>query len=51
VGAATLPRPAVAQTTTTTAARVLRFVPHANVANLDPVWSTQLISRIHGYGK
>jgi peptide/nickel transport system substrate-binding protein len=24
-------------------------VPHANLANLDPVWSTQVISRIHGF--
>ena len=46
LGAATLTSPAFAQPA---AARTLRFVPHANLANLDPVWSTQLISRIHGF--
>nr|WP_328702776.1 ABC transporter substrate-binding protein [Belnapia mucosa] len=24
-------------------------MPHANLANLDPIWSTQLISRTHGF--
>ncbi len=47
LGAAVLPRPAVAQPAAAT--RMLRFVPHANLANLDPIWSTQLISRIHGF--
>jgi len=29
--------------------RVLRFVPHANLAVLDPIWTTAYISRNHGY--
>jgi peptide/nickel transport system substrate-binding protein len=47
LGGAALARPALAQPAA--AARALRFVPHANLANLDPVWSTQVISRIHGF--
>ena len=46
LGATALARPALAQPA---GARTLRFVPHANLANLDPVWSTQLVSRIHGF--
>ena len=29
-------------------ARTLRFVPHANLAVLDPIWTTAYISRNHG---
>jgi len=43
-GAATLAAPARAQ-----AARTLRFVPHANLTSLDPVWTTAWITRNHGY--
>ena len=44
--ASALAMPAVGRGAT---ARTLRYVPHANLANLDPIWSTQLISRIHGF--
>jgi len=37
--------PALAQP----AGRVLRFVPHANLTVLDPVWTTAYITRNHGY--
>ena len=30
-------------------AQVLRFVPHANLTSLDPVWTTAWITRYHGY--
>ena len=30
-------------------ARVLRFVPQANLTSLDPVWTTAWITRNHGY--
>ena len=43
-GAITLARPAVAQP-----ARVLRMVPQANLASLDPIWSTANITRNHGF--
>ena len=43
-GGAALARPALAQ-----AARVLRMVPQANLASLDPVWSTANITRNHGF--
>ena len=43
-GAATLATPALAQ-----APRVLRMVPQANLASLDPVWSTANITRNHGF--
>ena len=36
-------RPAIAQP-----ARVLKFVPHANLANPDPVWTTSAIAFNHG---
>jgi peptide/nickel transport system substrate-binding protein len=40
-----LARPAFAQG----AARTLRFVPHANLTSLDPLWSNSLISLMHAY--
>ena len=43
-GVAALARPALAQ-----APRVLRMVPQANLASLDPVWSTANITRNHGF--
>ena len=42
--AATLARPSIAQP-----ARVLRFVPQANLANPDPVWTTATVAINHGY--
>ena len=44
IGAATLARPAVAQP-----ANVLRFVPQANLANPDPIWTTATVATNHGY--
>ena len=42
--AGALTAPAAAQP-----ARLLRFVPHANLTSLDPVWTTAWITRNHGY--
>ena len=42
-----LARPALAQGAGN--ARVLRFVPHADLANPDPVWSTTTVAAMHGY--
>ena len=28
---------------------VLRVIPHADLKNLDPIWTTAYISRNHGY--
>ncbi len=42
--AASLARPAIAQP-----ARVLRFVPQADLANPDPVWSTTVIAAEHAF--
>ena len=39
-----LARPSLAQ-----GARVLRYVPQADLANPDPVWSTATVVAIHGY--
>ena len=38
-----LSRPAIAQP-----ARVLKFIPHANLANPDPVWTTSAVAFNHG---
>jgi peptide/nickel transport system substrate-binding protein len=35
--------------TTATAETVLRVIPHADLKNLDPIWTTAYISRNHGY--
>jgi peptide/nickel transport system substrate-binding protein len=43
--AGSLCRPAIAQG----GARPLRFVPHAPLTVLDPVWATAFVSRNHGY--
>ena len=29
--------------------KILRFVPHANLAVLDPIWTTAYVTRNHGY--
>ncbi len=42
---AALARPAIAQT----AARTLKFVPSADLASIDPLWSLAVISGTHGY--
>jgi peptide/nickel transport system substrate-binding protein len=42
--AAPLARPAVAQPTS-----LLRFVPQADLAVLDPIWTTAYVTRNHGY--
>jgi peptide/nickel transport system substrate-binding protein len=42
--AGALAAPAKAQS-----ARLLRFVPHANLTSLDPVWTTAWITRNHSY--
>lgn len=41
-----LARPSIAQPANS---RVLRFVPHADLANPDPVWSTALVVSMHSY--
>src|SRR4051794_22998647 len=43
--AAALAAPAIVQAE---AARTLRFIPHADLASLDPVWTTADIARNHG---
>ena len=42
---ARLARPAIAQS----AAKTLRFVPQANLANPDPVWTTTIVAANHAY--
>ncbi|MCO6418895.1 ABC transporter substrate-binding protein [Siccirubricoccus sp. KC 17139] len=44
--AAALPLPALAQPA---AARPIRFVPQANLASLDPIWTTATVTRNHAY--
>jgi peptide/nickel transport system substrate-binding protein len=39
-----LARPALAQ-----GAKVLKYVPQANLANPDPIWTTATVARLHGY--
>ena len=31
------------------AEKVLRVVPHADLKNVDPIWTTAYITRNHGY--
>ncbi len=42
LAAAGLARPAIAQP-----AKLLKFVPHANLTSLDPVWTTASVTNIH----
>ena len=42
IGATGLAAPAIAQP-----AKVLKFVPHANLTSLDPVWTTASVTNIH----
>jgi peptide/nickel transport system substrate-binding protein len=44
--AVALPRVAIAQPAR---ARVVKFVPQANLTSLDPIWTTANITRNHGY--
>jgi peptide/nickel transport system substrate-binding protein len=46
IGTTGLARPAIAQGGS---AKVLRFVPQANLANPDPVWTTATVAINHGY--
>jgi peptide/nickel transport system substrate-binding protein len=46
VGAAALAAPRIADAQAQ--ARTLRFVPQANLATLDPIWSTAVVVRNHG---
>ena len=45
VAATSLGAPAIAQS----AAKTLRFVPQANLANPDPIWTTATVAINHGY--
>lgn len=45
-GLGALPRFAIAQPAS---ARVLKFVPQANLTSLDPIWTTATVTRNHGY--
>ena len=44
-----MPLVATAMATTASAESVLRVIPHADLKNLDPIWTTAYISRNHGY--
>lgn len=39
----------IALSTPVSAEKVLRVVPHADLKNLDPIWTTAYITRNHGY--
>jgi peptide/nickel transport system substrate-binding protein len=43
--ASALPQPALAQPER---ARVMTFLPHANLSSLDPIWTTALVTSNHG---
>ena len=45
-GGATLASPAVAQPAR---AAALRFVPQANLTALDPIWTSAIVTQMHGY--
>src|SRR5918912_2831788 len=46
LGGAVLASPAVAQPARTNA---LRFVPQANLTALDPIWTSAIVTQMHGY--
>ncbi len=46
IGTSGLARPAIAQGAS---AKVLRFVPQADLANPDPIWTTATVATHHGY--
>ena len=46
IGTTGLARPAIAQGAS---AKVLKFVPQANLANPDPIWTTATVAINHGY--
>ncbi len=39
----------IALSTPASAEKVLRVVPHADLKNLDPIWTTAYITRNHAY--
>ena len=45
-GGAILGSPAVAQPAR---AAALRFVPQANLTALDPIWTSAIVTQMHGY--
>jgi peptide/nickel transport system substrate-binding protein len=46
LAAAGLAAPSLAQPASTA---TLRFVPQANIATLDPIWTTAIVTQMHGY--
>ena len=46
IAAAALPAPAFAQPA---AARTIRVIPQANLTSLDPIWTTAVVTRNHGF--
>src|SRR3954447_5807796 len=46
LGGAMLPTPSVAQPAK---AATLRFVPQANLTALDPIWTSAIVTQMHGY--
>jgi peptide/nickel transport system substrate-binding protein len=46
LAAAGLGAPAIAQPAR---AATLRFVPQANLTALDPIWTTAIVTQMHGY--
>src|ERR671929_1911516 len=46
VGGAVLASPAIAQPARTA---TLRFVPQANLTALDPIWTSAIVTQMHGY--
>jgi peptide/nickel transport system substrate-binding protein len=48
IGASQLTRPALGQGTSGSA-KILHFVPQANLANPDPIWTTATVAINHGY--
>ncbi|MCS6853599.1 MAG: ABC transporter substrate-binding protein, partial [Elioraea sp.] len=44
--AATLAAPSLSRAQ---AARTLKFIPHANLTVVDPIWTTAYVSRNHGF--
>jgi peptide/nickel transport system substrate-binding protein len=49
LAAAALALPLAAGVAPANAEKVLRVIPHADLKNLDPIWTTAYISRNHGY--
>ena len=47
--AAALVRPAFSQSNAPSNSRLLRFIPQADLAVLDPMWTTAYVTRNHGF--